>query len=207
MKQWRTVLLGSAALGLVGLATTVATRAQVLDHNQFLYILSQTLRLLTNSGTAWAGIVVWAGWVLRRPAAAAMGGIVAGETALLVHYVVGVTTGLFTAQIFSENLNWFAASLITGAPLGLIGVIARQGNWLGLMARLFVPIGAVLEPVVRHRVPPPPNLPWQEAVVHWSAGVCLILIGSISAFLVIKDYLRHAKTSGISNGLGSQVAA
>lgn len=142
--------------------------------------------LVVNAGTGWAGISVLAGWLVARPLPAAAAGILAALTSLTVHYGLGVVTGLMDPDSFRSNAAWFVVAAIMGAPLGLIGAMAgRVGTW-GVLARLVVQLGAVLEPWLLDLLFPPAFHPLPIAVARWAAGIVLTLLGLLGAAVVLR---------------------
>ncbi|KGN30400.1 hypothetical protein N802_07080 [Knoellia sinensis KCTC 19936] len=158
-------MLAVVVLGVASLLSNITTIAQLSGEDQTLFAVRRTVSLLLNAGTAWAGVSVLAGWLVRGRLQAAIAGLLAGSGALVVHYGVGELTGLMPPESFSSNVFWFVAAAVTGAPLGLIGAAVpkspnssvghtlraphapRRSRW-GLLASLVVPTGAVLEPWV-----------------------------------------------------------
>jgi hypothetical protein len=133
---------------------------------------------LLNAGTIWAGLAVVAGWLVRRPAQACAAGVVAPLTALVVHYGVGLALGMFDPGIWAANVQWFLAAMVVGGPLGLVGAIARRRDPWGLAARLVVPAGAVLEPLVVGLFTTPAILPWPNRVADVITGSALLTAGA-----------------------------
>lgn len=146
VRPWVWVVVSVLGLGVVSLLSNVTTTAQLSGADQGLFALRRTASLLLNAGTLWAGVSVLAGWLVRRPTAAAAAGLLAGAAALGVHYGAGELTGLMPPGSFASNAMWFAAAAVTGAPLGLVGAAARSHSGWGRVAALVVPTGAVLEP-------------------------------------------------------------
>ncbi|MFC7491517.1 MULTISPECIES: hypothetical protein [unclassified Knoellia] len=140
------VALAVVALGVGSLVVNITSDAQLSGDQQVLFGIRRTFSLLLNAGTVWAGISVLAGAVMRHLRPAAVAGLLAGSGALVVHYGVGVITGLMPVGSFSSNAMWFLAAAMSGAPLGLVGAVARSRTRWGIAARLVVPLGAVIEP-------------------------------------------------------------
>ncbi|KGN36867.1 hypothetical protein N803_15755 [Knoellia subterranea KCTC 19937] len=133
-------------LGLTSMLSNITTDAQLSGEDQVFFAIRRAASLVLNSGTAWAGISVLAGYLVCRPLASAVAGLLAGSGALVVHYGVGELTGLMPSGSFATNTFWFVAAAVTGAPLGLVGSLARSCSRWGLLARLVVPFGALVEP-------------------------------------------------------------
>lgn len=148
IRCWWWVALAVLGLGVASLLSNITTEAQLSGEDQGLFAVRRTLSLLLNAGTAWAGISVLAGWLVRGRLAASLAGLLAGPSALVVHYGLGELTGAMPAGSFASNGSWFVIAAVTGAPLGLLGATARAVSVGGLLAGLVVPAGAVLEPWV-----------------------------------------------------------
>ena len=127
---------------------------------------------LLGSGTAWACLLVLAGWLLRQPARAAVAGVVAGLTAMAVHDGAGQLLGAFGASAWAGDRWWFVIALVAGGPLGLLGAASRRADRRGLLARLVVPAGAVLEPLAVGAPSPP-------------VALALVAAGTVGAAVVL----------------------
>jgi hypothetical protein len=144
-----------------------------------------TLSQLVNAGTVWAGLAVVSGWLVRRLASAVAAGVVALLTACVVHYGVGIAFGMFDLNVWAVNLHWLLAAMVVGGPLGLVGAIARRLDPWGIAARLFVPVGAVLEPFVVGRFSTSAILPWPNRVADIISGLALLTAGVVGCFRVL----------------------
>ncbi len=174
-------LVGTAALALavVSWVTNVTTMAQISgEANEFL-TFRNTLSKLANSGTAWAGLAILCGWSVRRPISAAMAGVAGSWLALAAHYAIGRISGMFAADIWTENVEWFMAAVLFGGPLGLVGAAARRGDVWGFIARLVVPVGAVLEPFVIGMFTSSPMRSWPDRFASVVCGIILIAGGVV----------------------------
>ena len=188
------VVLAVVVLGVASLVVNITSEAQLSGEDQGLFAFRRTFSLLLNAGTVWAGLSVLAGALMRRVIPAAVGGTLAGAGALIVHYGVGVLTGLMPAGSFGANTFWFAAALLTGAPLGLIGALSRSRTWWAFPARLVVPLAAVAEPWVVGwwRVSDPESR--GECVSDVAAGCILTLLGLAGVWIAIADARTRAKS-------------
>lgn len=147
-----------------------------------------TISKLVNAGVVWAGLPVLSGWLIRRPVQAAGAGIVACLTALVVHYGVGQLLGLFDSTVWTQNQHWFGLAVVVSGPLGLVGATARpRGRW-GLLARLLVPVGGVLEPFYLGMFTRPAIMPWPDRASSVLSGVVLVAAGIAGAATVL---VRH----------------
>ncbi|MCM3556734.1 DUF6518 family protein [Janibacter melonis] len=142
-RAWALVALVGA--GLAVLTLLAAAAADQLDGHP----AARVVLVLANAGSVWAGQAVLAGWLVRRAPAAALAGPVVGLLSLVTYYVLGALTGLTPWSGLADNLGWLVAAAVAGVPLGLVGALARRRDGLGVLARLVVPAGAVLEPLVR----------------------------------------------------------
>ncbi len=171
----------AAAGGVEGASPTVAT-------------VRLTAMELANSGTVWAGIAVCAGWRIARAGAGALAGVCAAEGALLIHYTLGIIFGVYEPGIIAENAVWLVLGVAACAPLGVCGWMAswrgRSSGWRGRLnrvARLVVPVGAIVEPHARGAFSS--SLwghvgPQQHAEV--ASGVLLMLAGVCAAAWVLR---------------------
>ena len=109
--------------------------------------------VILNTGCAWAALAFTVGWFITtqaRPVKAYWGGAIAGVAALLTATAAYYLTDL----LLGVDMNWQAAAfwsvraIAFGAPLGVAGVIARRGGWLGLIAAFTVPVGAMANMVI-----------------------------------------------------------
>lgn len=197
-RGWRGVVVAVVALGIASLLSNITTDAQLLGEDQAWFAIRRTMSLLLNSGTAWAGVSVLAGFLVCRPArrsgglrAAALAGLIAGSGALLVHYGLGELTGLMPPGSFGSNVFWFVAAAVTGAPLGLIGAWARRPSLWGLAARFVVPAGAVLEPFVTGWWSSGWVTTPAERTSTLAAAVLLTALGVLGAAVVLRSRGQH----------------
>lgn len=189
--------LAVVLLGVASLLVNITTDAQLSGEQQHLLALRRTFSLVLNAGTVWAGISVLAGALMRRPIPAAVAGMLAGTGALVVHYGLGEITGLMPTGSFGANTSWFIAALLTGAPLGLVGALTRVRTLWGTLARLVVPLGAIIEPwfvgwfTSNQRS-------WAESVSDVAAGAILTLLGLIGTAYAVRS--RAAATTACAVG-------
>ncbi|MCE1180404.1 MAG: hypothetical protein LWW86_15425 [Micrococcales bacterium] len=195
---WGRVVAWALVLAVVSLLSNITSVAQLSGEANALLAARFYVSKVVNAGAVWAGLMVLAGWLLRRPAPAAVAGVVSGELALVAHYGLGQLTGIYDSDIWASNLYWFIAPLLFGVPLGLIGAAARRRDLWGLCAGLVVPLGAVLEPWVtgQFRTPAGLALPWPDRYSSIACGVTLIVGGLILGWQVIARWRRHATSDG-----------
>lgn len=187
---WTEVIVASSLVGIIALLSNVTTTAQLSGEADTLLTLRFTVSKLVNSGTVWGGLLILAGWFVRRPLHAALAGVVAGEVALVVHYGLGHLFEIYQADIWGSNWYWFLAPVIVGVPLGLIGAAARREDRWGLMAQLVVPIAAIVEPIALGMLTPHEILPPPARISSIACGVILIALGLLGAVLVIAGRRR-----------------
>ncbi|WP_201464738.1 hypothetical protein [Janibacter melonis] len=166
-------LVALVAAGLAVLTLLAAAAADQLDGDP----AARAVLVLANAGSVWAGQAVIAGWLVRRAPAAALAGPAVGLLSLVTYYVLGALTGLTPWSGLADNLGWFVAAAVAGVPLGLVGALARRRDVLGALARLVVPAGAVLEPLVRG---------WLGDGVLGVAGLVLIVAGLAGGAIVVR---------------------
>ncbi|MCZ4519836.1 hypothetical protein O4220_15070 [Rhodococcus ruber] len=186
-RWWGLVIAAAITVALVSLASNITSVSQLSAEANTVLAVRSTLSKLVNSGAVWAGLPILSGWLVRRPLHAFAAGIVASLLALVVHYVVGQLFGMFDGTVWAANRMWFALALVMGGPLGLVGVAARGGGPSGLIARLVVPAGAMIEPFFRRMFSVPTMLPWPERVASVAAGVVLVAAGIAGAAVLIRQ--------------------
>lgn len=190
-RGWWLVLAASVALALVSLASNVTTMAQLSAEANTLVAVRSTISKLVNSGAVWGGLPILSGWLVRRPGHAVAAGIVACLIALVVHYGVGQLLGLFDPAVWTENRHWIGLAVVVGGPLGLIGAAARGVDRLGLLARLVVPVGAVLEPFSVGMFTMPAIMPWPSRVSSIVCGVVLLGAGTSGGAAALVRHKRR----------------
>ncbi|MCZ7437605.1 hypothetical protein O7598_14460 [Micromonospora sp. WMMC241] len=195
-RGWGLVVVAASVLALVSLASNVTTAGQLEGRADTLLASRLTLSQLVNAGTAWAGLAVLSGWLVRRPAPAAAAGVVALLTACVVHYGVGAAFGMFDRGDWAANLFWLAAAVVVGGPLGLVGAIAHRADPWGLAARLVVPLGAMLEPFVVGRFTTPAILPWPNRVADVVSGLVLMVAGVVGCARILVAGRRRTAMPG-----------
>ncbi|WP_127498985.1 hypothetical protein [Actinoplanes solisilvae] len=190
-RGWWLVIAAASVLALVSLASNVTTLSQLEGKANTLLAGRLTLSQLVNAGAVWAGLAVVSGWLVRRPVPAVAAGVVALLTACVVHYGVGIAFGMFDPDVWAANEHWFLAAMVVGGPLGLMGGIARRLDLRGMAARLVVPAGAVLEPLVLGRFTTPAILPWPNRVADFVSGSVLLTAGVAGCVQVIAGERRR----------------
>lgn len=188
---WWPVAVATVALALTSLASNITTTAQLSGQADTLLAVRFTISKVLNAGVVWAALPIFAGWRVRRRRAAAAAGVLVCLAALAVHYGVGQVFGQFDPAVWSQNRVWFLVAAIIGGPLGLVGAIARRTDTLGLLAKLVVPVGAVLEPVYRGSFTEMALLPWTDRASSTISGVVLLVAGLAGATAVLCRHLTR----------------
>ncbi len=158
--------------------------------------------MLLNSGTLWAASAVLAGWIVTRTTSAMLGALAGFAVlicAVLGYYVYGVTlgdrVGLGISALSGSVRVWLIASFIAGPLLGLAGAWTRRRDAVGVVARLLVPVGAVVEMVFYDRLRPDtfrvdPSLAWTQATV------VAVAVGGAAWVIFAPRRVAHAKALG-----------
>lgn len=194
-RGWGLALAAASVLGLLSLASDVTTMAQISAEANAWRAVRGTISELLN-GTLWAALAVLSGWLVRRPVQAAVAGVVALLMALVVHYGVGWVVGMFDTAGVLENSYWFQAALVVGAPLGLVGATARRADPWGVLARLLIPVMAVLESFVTDSFSTPSMMPWPQRFAATTSGVLLLLLGTAGCIWVLASARRDQQAQG-----------
>lgn len=192
---WRQVVLAACLLAWAALASNITTDAQMTGHAERAKAVRLVVSYLLNSGTAWAGLAVLAGWFVGRRAEGALAGFVAAELSLTVHYLTGWACGVFDSSVWSENAVWFAFGLLC-FPLGLVGAEARRDGWTGTAARLVVPLGALVEPLVLGMFHRPSFLSWSERLASATCGGILMTGGCLAVLYLLFRSLVDGRRTG-----------
>ncbi|AXE37760.1 hypothetical protein [Acidipropionibacterium virtanenii] len=187
---WTRALGLGLLLAICSLLSNLTTRAQIDGRSNAVLAIRLTVSNVFNSGTAWAGLAIAAGWCLRRPLRSAVAAVLSCELALAVHYSLGIAVGQMGSSIWWENKSWFIGAVILGAPLGMLGSMARRRDVPGLIARLLIPAGAILEPFVLRMLPLPDHLPWPYRLSSGICGILLLTFGLTAGYLVIQHWRR-----------------
>lgn len=194
------VLLLAAAVGLIALVSNITTEAQLSGQADTLLTVRLTLSRLVNSGTVWAGQLVLAGWLVARPGQSALAGLLAGEASLAIHYGVGELAGIYEHAIWAANLNWFLIALFAGPVLGLVGAIARRPTRAGLVARVLVPVAALIEPFFTGLLGPGGRFRNPDETASTLAGLALLTAGVVAITVLARRvstaYRTRTEVSG-----------
>lgn len=202
-RAWGWAALAALALAVLSLLSNITTTAQLEGRADGLLTVRLTLSVLANAGIVWGGLMVLAGWLVAPPLRAALvAGPAAGVLGLAAHYGLGGLTGLMPWESFRDNVPWFVVAAVLGVPLGAVGALARRTDVLGLVARMVVPLGAILEPVVRGWWVPDAGLgaPTVHAL-QISTGV-LVLAGLAGLVLVVRRWPDRGPGQSSTGGIG-----
>lgn len=187
---WARLLLVAVGVGILALLSNITSIAQLSGQADTWLTVRFTLSKLVNSGTVWAGLLVLGGWFVPRLRWAWLAGTLAGLVALVVHYGLGLAFGMFESTVWGENRAWFVASVLFGPLLGTVGAIARRTDVSGLLARLVVPVGAVVEPLLLGMLTPLALLPAPDRISSMVAGGMLLVVGTVGAAIVVRRWKR-----------------
>ncbi|TMR21482.1 hypothetical protein ETD86_14995 [Nonomuraea turkmeniaca] len=170
--------------------------------------IAEIMSLLLDSGWAWAGLAVAAGWLVTRaresrPRTLAQGGAAAGALALLAataaySIVDSIRSGEQIPWYMSEPAVWWVASVVLGAPLGAVGACVKRPGAIGLLARLTVPVGAAVQMVV---LPPGRN-----EVVETAGKTIVWTVAAASIGYIVVRYLlveRRRRSLAVAESLPS----
>jgi hypothetical protein len=193
-RGWGLVIAAATVLALAALASNAPTMSQIEAEANTLLAVRTTISKLVNAGTVWAGLAVVAGWLVRRPVQAFAAGVAALLVALVVHYGVGLILNMFDPNVWTENQWYFQAAVVLGGPFGLVGAIARRPDLWGVMARLVVPAGAVLEPFVIGMFTSPAIMPWPGRVASVISGLVLLTAGTVGCIRVLVAARKQQST-------------
>lgn len=198
-RGWWLMFAASVTLALVSVTSNITTMAQLSAQADTLLAVRSTVSKLVNAGTVWAGLPVLAGWLIGRRVQAAAAGVAACLIALVVHYSVGQVLGQFDSAAWAENWFWVVLAVVVGGPLGLIGAAARRIDRWGLLARLVVPVGAVLEPFSVGMFTMPSILPWPTRVSSMVSGGVLLIAGTATGAAVLLRRGRRTEKTPLRN--------
>lgn len=194
LRGWWLAIAAAIGLALVSWASNISPASQYEGNADAALTIRYTISKLANSGVAWAGLMILSGWLVRRLIPAAVAGILISLLSLVVHYCVGLVSGMFDATIWAENREWFIAAAIFGGPLGVVGAVARRWSIWGLLARIVVPMGALAEPFVLGMFTPSPLRIAPDRYASLASGVILLAAGVVGLALVLLRAIRKPPT-------------
>lgn len=201
-KSLRGVLAAGTVFGVAtSLANAVAHLSVDLESREATtngWSIIEIVSVLLDSGWAWAGLAVLAGFLATRAKQSGLGarGAVAGVVALLAataaYYAVDtVVHDVPLGSYGYDTVFWWAASVALGPILGAIGACARRLGVIGVLAKVTVPVGAAVQMVV---MPPGRNevittigqwVVWMTAAV--TIGVMVV------RFLGVQQHRNYSK--------------
>ena len=187
-RAWFRLAVAAIGVSLISLLTNVTSLEQLSGADQEFAAIRKILTRLTNAGVLWAGVAFLGGWLVRRPAPAIIAGTAGLVIALVTHYGFASLTGLMPWTDLASNYLWFLSALLFGPPLGLIGAYARRTDGWGLLARLIMPAGMIIEPIYFRMLFPVPLDTWSNRVSAQVAGSILIMGGIVFATIVIRNW-------------------
>lgn len=169
--------------GIFGAATSLVndvsspygtTGIQVVG-TRFMWVAEVASKLL-DSGWAWAGLAIFAGWLAGTSVRGAVAGVLALIAATFAYFVMdSVLWGGPSPLHWSEIRFWWLASGILGTPLGVVGANIRRPGIIGLFAKLTLPVGATVQMIWLANEPlgTDPALDWARMIVWVVAGVAV----------------------------------
>lgn len=184
--RWFAVLVVAAALGAAdalvndmadsaGFATTTRSALEIAG-------------VVLNAGWAWAGLAIWAGWIVgrARPAwlHAAIAGVVVLSLATAFYYLVKTGLQGLSPRTRSDSLlAWWSVAVWVGPLLGVVGALTRRRDVVGWFAALVLPAGAALQMVV---LPPGHTALVVERgqALVWVAAVVMVMVVTVRLLFV-----------------------
>lgn len=185
---WGRAVAAALLLAVCSLLSNLTTSAQLDGHANIVLAIRLVFSKAFNSGTAWAGLAIVAGWLVGRTSRAALAGVLCCELALVAHYGLGNLLGAMDHSIWWQNKSWFIGALVLGAPLGACGALARRRGAAGLITRLLIPLGAVVEPFLQGMLAPPQAMPWPYRLSSGISGILLLAFGLVTGYLVVQRW-------------------
>lgn len=114
-----------------------------------------------------------------------LAGVLGHLTALLVHYGVADLAGTVPWTDMAGNRYWFIQAVVLGLPLGLVGALSRRLDMWRLLARLVLPVGAIIEPFYLGMLSPLPFDIWSNRISGVIAGYLMVIAGINLSIVVI----------------------
>jgi hypothetical protein len=192
-RAWLWLLTAAVTVGLLAMVANMTTTAQLSGEDPVIAALRKTVSKLASAGVVWAGVAVLGGWLVRPTWLGMLAGTTGLLTALVAHYGAADLTGLMSSATWSNNREWFLAALVLGPPLGLIGGLARRVDLWGLLARLVVPAGALIEPIFLGWLSPMPRDIWSNRLSGVLAGCLMVGAGVALTCLVVLRWLANRR--------------
>ncbi|MFH8518440.1 hypothetical protein ACH4CE_25810 [Streptomyces gelaticus] len=118
--------------------------------------IAKVLSLLVGLGWAWAALAVVMGWLARTWARGAMVAALALIAATAAYYAMDALVRDEPLTLYwPEMLMWWAASVLFGSVLGVVGAAVERPGVTGLLAGLTVPVGGAVQLIA---LPPRPGV-------------------------------------------------
>lgn len=130
--------------------------------------------LILDSGWAWAAAAVIAGWLTSRAGGRLRTSALSGSLALIVGTLIFYGWRGDLGSGITEF--WLVASVTLGPVLGMVGALTRRGGWIGALAGLVVPAGAVLDIVW---LPVDPFSPLAVPITVLVVAVAALMTGAV----------------------------
>lgn len=160
--RWITIVasvtLGASASAVNAVPSLLGEVGEARGHRSNWSQAAEFVSLILDSGWAWAGMAVAAGWMVskgQRPAAGTLAGALAGFVGVLAATITYYLGELLFQGTFIWDWRvriWLVGTLVLGSPLGIVGASIRRSGPIGALAALAVPVGAVINMAL---LPPP----------------------------------------------------
>lgn len=135
---------------------------------------AKVLSLLVGLGWAWAALAVLMGWRARTWTRGAVAGAVALVAATAAYYPMDASVRDEPLALYwPEMLMWWAASVLFGSVLGVVGTAIERPGVTGLLAGLTVPVGGAAQMIM---LPPRPGLAFARETVLAEALIWTALV-------------------------------
>ncbi len=153
---------------------------------------AKVLSLLMDAGWAWAALAVATGWLARTWARGASAGALALIAATTAYYAMDAfSRDEPLAWYGSELVLWWAASVVFGTMLGVVGSAVRRPGPVGLLAALTVPVGAAAQMIL---MPPRPHLTLTPGIVM--AEVIVWTAAAVGAGWAVYRFRAEKRAAG-----------
>lgn len=138
------VVAGGLALG-IGASAADAFMGFGVGSQAWLRVVSICLNMIT----AWVGAAFLVGRVARSVRTATAGGLAVLYAAVLGYYAFGAFLGdrvhVGRATLSAVSIRWLVVATLVGPVFGVLGYLARRGDWVGVFAALSLPVTAAVE--------------------------------------------------------------
>lgn len=190
-------------IAVASLLSNITTDAQLSGQAETITYLRKVVSKFLNSGTLWAALGFYAGWLYSgsksRPAplwVPVVAAAAASLGALAGHYALGNLLGIMEPSIWIENYHWFIAAVIISGPLGWVGARSAQEDRIGKLLRYLVPGGAIAEPLATGMFwyPSGFSFPVSEVASNYTVGLLLMLLGALGSWGVYRANKAAAPT-------------